>query len=242
VSSPYREISPSAPLAPFIECFWAGEVSNDITARILPDGCADILFVSHNRHIETQIVGVMTRPHLVPLAAGTSILGIRFHPGMAGVCIGIPIEQLNDRTLPIHSAVGPVSRDIVKAGTARTSVERRITAIEDHLINLPAISSIQSAIGELTGRKGQLSMHDFAAAAGVSERQLRRTCLKNSGLSPKLLARILRFRNATARLRSAFTSTATIACDCGYFDEAHMIRDFKEFAGLTPRQYSFHRA
>ena len=212
------------------------------TARILPDGCADILFVSHNGQITTQIVGVMTRPRLVPLPAGTSILGIRFHPGMAGACLGIPIAPLNDRTLEIQSAMGSAANNIVKAGATRTSIERRIAAIEDQLIDLPAISSIQSAIGELTGRKGQLSTHDFAAAAGVSERQLRRTCLKYSGLAPKLLARILRFRNAATRLRSAFTSTTTIAHDCGYFDQAHLIRDFKEFAAMTPIQYSRHHA
>jgi len=239
VSSAYNEIAPSGPLAPFIECFWTGDVLSDYTARILPDGCADILFVSHNeRHIQAQIIGMMTRPHLVPLAAGTSLLGIRFHAGMIGTCLGISTEQLNDRTVAIQFATGSITDNIVRAGAARTTIERRIAAIEDQLIDLPGISSVQKAIGELIGRIGQLSTQDFAAAAGVSQRQLRRTCLKQSGLSPKRLARILRFRNAASRLRSAFPSAAAIACDCGYFDEAHMIRDFKEFAGMTPLQYA----
>jgi hypothetical protein len=179
VTSAYREIAPSGPLTPFIECFWTGDVLNDSTARILPDGCADVLFVSHNdRHIETQIVGMMTRPHLVPLAAGTSILGVRFRAGMIGTCLGISTGPLNDRTVAVQFAVGSTLNNIARAGAERTNIKQRIAAIEDQLIDLPGISSVQKAIGELIGRKGQLSMQDFAAAAGVSERQLRRTCLK----------------------------------------------------------------
>jgi AraC-like DNA-binding protein len=239
VSSAYREIAPSGPLAAFIECFWAGDVLNDCTARVLPDGCADILFVSGNsRRIETQIVGVMTRPRLVPLTAGTSILGIRFHPGMMSAVLGISIRPLNDRIVAMHSVMASGAGEISRAGTARTSIERRIAAIEDQLIDLPEISSVQIAIGEVVGRKGQLSIKDFADAAGVSERQLRRTCLKETGLSPKFLARILRFRDAALRLRMGFNSAAAVAYRCGYFDEAHMIRDFREFAGMTPLEYS----
>ena len=77
MGSTYREITPSPNLAPFVECFWAGDIFKDCSARILPDGCADILFITRkNELIETQVVGVMTRPHVVPLAAGTVRLGL----------------------------------------------------------------------------------------------------------------------------------------------------------------------
>jgi hypothetical protein len=73
MDSVYREIRPSPTLAPCIECFWTGEVLNQFTARVLPDGCADILFIARkNELIDMQVVGVMTRPqevdgHLIEL-------------------------------------------------------------------------------------------------------------------------------------------------------------------------------
>jgi AraC-like DNA-binding protein len=238
MDSTYREITPSPSLAPFVECFWVGDVVKDLAARILPDGCADILFITRgNELIDTQIVGVMTRPHVVPLTAGISLLGVRFHPGMAGACLPCDVQELNDRFVPIQSVCGSAANGLVRLFCGHSSVDRRIAAIEDRLTCLPTITQVQRAIGELVVRKGQFSVDDFAAVAGISERQLRRTCLKHSGLAPKQLARILRFRHAIARLRHGESDMADVAFNCGYYDQAHMIRDFRDLAGISPVRY-----
>lgn len=238
MGSTYHEITPSPNLAPFVECFWTGDIIKDFSARVLPDGCADILFTTRNNElIDAQVVGVMTRPHVVPLTAGTSLLGVRFHPGMAGACLRCDIQTLNDRYVPIQSVCGSSAHDLVRLICGHSSVEPRIAALEDWLTGLPAITQVQRAIGELVGRKGQLSVDGFAAVAGTSERQLRRTCLKNSGLGPKQLARILRFRHAIGRLRNGEREMAELALDCGYYDQAHMIRDFRDLAGISPVRY-----
>jgi AraC-like DNA-binding protein len=243
MGSTYREITPSPNLAAFIECFWTGDVVEDFSARVVPDGCADIIFFTRKGElIDTQVVGVMTRPHVVPLTAGTSLLGVRFHPGMAGACLRCDIQALNDRSVPIQSVCGSAGNDLVRRVCGHSSVEPRIAALEGWLTGLPTITQVQKAIGELVGRKGQLSVDGFAAVAGISERQLRRTCLKNSGLAPKQLACILRFRHAIARLRNGESDMANLALDCGYYDQAHMIRDFRDLAGISPvrclRQHS----
>src|ERR1043166_8235936 len=125
MDSTYREFAPSPNLAPFVECFWTGEVEQDHSARILPDGCADILFIWHKHTlVETQVVGVMTRPHLVPLTAGTLLLGVRFHPGMAGACLPCDLRALNDRSAPIQMVCGPAMDDLVRLAGGRSSVER----------------------------------------------------------------------------------------------------------------------
>ncbi len=238
MDSTYREFTPSPNLAPFVECFWTGDILNDSLARILPDGCADILFITRRKElIETQVVGVMTRPHIVPLAAGTSVLGVRFHPGMAGACLHCDIRALNDRQVPIQSVCGSTANDLVRFVGRRSEVGPRIAALEGWLTGLPTVTRVQRAIGELVGRKGQLSVEDFSAVAGVSARQLRRTCLKHSGLAPKQLARILRFRHAITRMRSGEYDMPKLALDCGYYDQAHMIRDFRDLAGISPARY-----
>jgi AraC-like DNA-binding protein len=238
MDSTYCEFPPSPNLAPFVECFWTGDVVRDHTARILPDGCADILFFMRGSEVvDAQIVGVMTRPHLVSLTAGISLRGVRFHPGMAGVCLPCNLPEYNDKAESLRSVFGSVADDFVRRVSPHRSVARQITALEDGLARLPTITQTQRAIGELVGNKGQLSIETFAALAGVSERQLRRTCIEHSGLAPKQLARILRFRHAIDRLRKGERAMSELALDCGFYDQSHMIREFRSLASISPARY-----
>lgn len=234
----YREISPAPHLAPFVECFWTREIAKDHRTRILPDGCADvIIFTRRTELIKAEVVGVMTRPHMVSLNAGESVLGIRFHPGMAAACLPVSMSTLNDKVVPLQTIWGSQSSDLIRGIGTQASTERKIAILEERLASLPTITQVQRAIGELVDKKGQLAVDDFAAVAGVGERQLRRTCLKYSGLAPKHLARILRFRSAITRLREGDCNMALLALDCGYCDQAHMIRDFQELAGISPGHF-----
>jgi AraC-like DNA-binding protein len=86
------------------------------------------------------------------------------------------------------------------------------------------------------------SIDDAAVSAALSPRQLRRLCLERAGVSPKYLSRIVRFRKAVKRinalrLNSAQPGWADLAADCGYYDQAHFIREFQEFTGYTPVRY-----
>jgi AraC-like DNA-binding protein len=235
----YREIPPPPTLAPFVECFWAREIAEDSWDTILPDGCADIVFSTRRAElVDALVAGVMTRPHLVRLSAGESILGIRFHPGMAGACLPGDLSGLNDRFVAVRSVLGSASDELVSAVRGRAPVERKAEVLGERLADcLPAITTVQRAIGELVGRQGRLSPGDVATAARLGERQLRRTCLKQSGLAPKPLARVLRFRHAVMRLRRGEQDLAALALDCGYYDQAHMNRDFRVLAGMSPARF-----
>lgn len=235
----YREIPPPPTLAPFVECFWAREIAEDSWDTILPDGCADIVFSTRRAElVDAVIAGVMTRPHPVRLSAGESILGIRFHPGMAGACLLCNLSGLNDRFVAVRSVLGPASDGLVSAVLGRAPAERKAEALGERLADcLPEITTVQRAIGELVGRQGLLSPGDMAVAAHLGERQLRRTCLKQSGLAPKPLARVLRFRHAVMRLHWGEQDLAALALDCGYYDQAHMNRDFRALAGMSPARF-----
>jgi AraC-like DNA-binding protein len=157
---------------------------------------------------------------------------------MAGACLGCNLESLKDQTVPLRSVVGSEARDFASCVSRYRCVEEKMAAIESRLTCLPPVNKVQKAIRELVGRKGQLSLDDFAALAAVGPRQLRRTCRKQSGLAPKHLARILRFRHAAARLRIGEHDMAGLAQSCGYYDQAHLIRDFQHLAGMSPGSYS----
>jgi AraC-like DNA-binding protein len=89
-----------------------------------------------------------------------------------------------------------------------------------------------------------ISLDDAISESGLSVRHFRRLCLERAGVSPKYLSRILRFRKAVQRIATmrarrslAQPSWADFAVACGYYDQAHFIREFQEFAGCTPGRF-----
>src|ERR1700693_6474153 len=122
----YREINPSPDLAPFVECFWISEVDSDGCQRILPDGCVDLLFFSRGKQlVDAQIVGAMTRFQNVPLRRHETILGVRFHPGMAGACLPCDIPSLSDRSVPLEAVIGRAATTLLKDLGNCSSIEAR---------------------------------------------------------------------------------------------------------------------
>ena len=67
--------------------------------------------------------------------------------------------------------------------------------------------------------------------------QLERRFLWEVGLTPKRLSRIVRFQRAIDLLRTTDERWAAVALDCGYYDQAHLNREFRDFAGQSPGQY-----
>ncbi len=234
----YREFDPPSELAPFVECFWTSEVEAESRRRILPDGCIDVLFFSQaNKVVDAQVVGAMTRFQDVRLRPDESMLGVRFHPGMAGVCLSCDLSALNDRSVSLESVWGRAATRLVRDLATCTSLEARVETLAPRLVTRSTTSDVQQAIAALTTSRGNLPLADFARSAGVSERQMRRSCCRHSGLAPKQLARILRFRHASSLVRQGVNDFAGLALDCGYYDQAHLIRDFRALAGVSPVRY-----
>jgi AraC-like DNA-binding protein len=88
---------------------------------------------------------------------------------------------------------------------------------------------------ELFNNAPLLSIHQYAYKANMSVRNFSRRFTEQTGVSPKLYCRLLRFNNAVnTRLKQPQTNWTSIAHECGYFDQMHMIKDFKEFANANP--------
>jgi AraC-like DNA-binding protein len=95
-------------------------------------------------------------------------------------------------------------------------------------------SWLTSLTAKIVQRGGQISIDRLVADAGISNRQLERRFLCEVGLSPKQLCRILRFQQIFRALNGNDATWAAVALDCGYYDQAHLIRDFRQFSGVTP--------
>jgi AraC-like DNA-binding protein len=104
----------------------------------------------------------------------------------------------------------------------------------------PGDALVRRALQALDASDGALRIEDLAARLGVSRQHIAAQFRDKVGLTPKLYARICRFRRATAALKAAQAPDwAQLALDCGYFDQSHLIHDFQEFAGSAPESFHF---
>jgi AraC-like DNA-binding protein len=233
----YREHSPPQRLQPYVECFWTSETNQAIPEYpVLPDGCVDIVYSSS---AGLQVVGAMTRARKFTLLAGEFQMGVRFRSGMAAGFIQIPGSEITDRLLPLHEVWGTKVRRLAEQLGEAKSADESIALLAGHLVDPAAPDVVQKVSACIVDRSGQVRVDDLAFDAGLSARQLRRLFIEQMGLSPKHFCRVIRFRHSLARLRAARRGGwADVALECGYYDQAHFINEFREFSGYTPSQFA----
>jgi AraC-like DNA-binding protein len=249
----YCEISPKVPLNSFVECFWMlegdGPTKGGAPERILPDGCVELIlnfgarFSQHtNSHSVIQprhfLVGQMSGPILISPTGRVELLGIRFHPGGTSAFLRTPMNELTDQVTELGSLSSELERELLRVSEDLASLEEKTAAVESVLIsrvlknsNLPSTMQLAARI---VNSAGLIPVDQLALDAGISNRQLERRFMREVGVGPKLLSRILRFQQVFRAVERSDAAWASIAIECGYYDQAHLIRDFNQFAQQTP--------
>jgi AraC-like DNA-binding protein len=231
----YREIAPPPRLARSIECFWSIQHHGPETQhRVTPDGCADILFTRNRGSVSLEAVGPMTAYRDHPLPDGQLLIGVRFHPGMWTASLGLPGDRVTDEILPLESLWGARARELLDRLAEARSLEQWTQQFEAAVPSIEHPDRVQRALAWMADRRGVVSIDEVADHAGFSARQFRRVCLEQTGLTPKFLARVLRFRHALSRIPHHPGQFAEFALDCGYYDQAHFINEFRSLSGWTP--------
>ena len=248
----YREIKPTPPLRSFVECFWTleGDGSADPSPpeRILPDGCVELIlnfgdrFLQHvdgerRRQPRNFIVGQMTGPILISASGVVQLLGIRFQPGGTRRFLDLPANEITDRVVELGGLSSEFERDLLKSCEHAFELEQKMAAVDAFLVSRLGHGKFDANLlalaASIIDRRGLVSVDQLASGAGVSSRQLERRFLQEVGLGPKLLARIVRFQQVFRAVDSN-PAWAEVAVACGYYDQAHLIRDFNQFAQQTP--------
>lgn len=237
MSAGYREHAPPERLQPYVECFWTSETSQAIAEYpVLPDGCVDIV---HSSNRGLQLVGAMTRARKFTLQAGEFQMGVRFRSGMAAGFIPVPGSEMTDRLLPLDEVWGTKVRRLHEQLGEAKSADESIALLAGHLVDPAVPDVVQKVSACIVDRSGQVRVDDLAFDAGLSARQLRRLFIEQMGLSPKHFCRVIRFRHSLSRLRAARRGDwADVALECGYYDQAHFINEFREFSGYTPSEFA----
>lgn len=167
--------------------------------------------------------------------------GIRvdFVPGGIFRMLGIPTNKLFDKGFNAVDIFGAKIKRINQQLQQTSNQEESLTLVEnfllDQVVRSKEILPIDFALHKLLLAKGDIPIQKLASLSCLSIKQLERKCQERIGMNPKLYARILRFSKAY-RLHEACPTLSwlDIAFNAGYYDQMHMIRDFKVFAGVNP--------
>src|SRR5262245_39047815 len=252
-----REFIPHATLQDSVKRFWILEkeyTTDDDIEEVIPDPCVELIFNFGAAYSEIGssptrklpnicLVGVLIKPLKLRAAGVVKIVAVRFFAWGA--------LSLLKNTVGINSAAeadrGPMWRQVVES--VATSIhygkcEKAVEEIEDFLIGFRLNTlfdprQVRAAAKLLYHTKGQFRVAELADYCNLSMRQLQRQFDEATGVSPKTLARIIRFEAIRNRLMSDATANLTdLAYEFGYTDQAHFIKDFKTFTDRTPGEYA----
>lgn len=244
---PYREHAPGPELRSWVECLWTRTVpvgGEPRRSRILPDGCADILFslgapfgpAAHGPM--AWVVGTQRRPKEVHVPPGASIVAVRFRPGGGGPFLGLPLRQTRDADVPLPEIwprrAGPLLEELVSGPSPE-----RVGRLRELLRRLgparPVEPLVAAAVTRIVDSRGRVRIEELAESLGVGTRRLQRRFAADVGVSPKRLCRIVRAR-FTLRLadRGVARDPLDLVARSGCHDQAHLTRELRELAGTTP--------
>jgi AraC-like DNA-binding protein len=164
---------------------------------------------------------------------------IGFKPGGMYRLLSIPMNRFINDDLDGKDLYGSEISEIIEQLNETSNAKELVTIVENFLISklkkIRPADSFDLAMQELIRRDGNLKMDELAYMSCMSFRQFERKSIEKIGIPPKLYARIIRFSKAYRMKEVNPTlSWTSLAHFCGYYDQMHMIRDFKEFTGVTP--------
>ncbi|HEY2527225.1 MAG TPA: helix-turn-helix domain-containing protein [Xanthobacteraceae bacterium] len=247
---------PAPPLDRYIECFWWShrDEPQHHSEHMLPSGGAQLLFALHETPILCRpstsgnsiawsgsiVHGPQSSYYLAGPKPKGSAVGVSFRPGAAGAVLGASMKELADRHVALDAIWGTrgvdLHRRLMSAGAPKEIfriLEQSLSArIHRPLLIHPAVAQA------VASRPALVRVADLHRASGYSPRHFIALFRSAVGLNPKHYCRIRRFNSAVRRMAAGDEQGfGDIAAAAGYSDQAHLIREFREFAGVTPTKY-----
>jgi AraC-like DNA-binding protein len=254
----YHTFEPVNDLSAFVKCYWTLESPKEEHPQrqtIVADGCMEMIFHYgdlYRQYLDDEnsivqprsfVIGQLTRPLEIEPTGSTGIFSVRFHPDGFLPFSTIPIRQLENKAVSLEELFGAegieIEQKIVKANTTSERINHIGAFLLSRLTDSETVERIiKATVNLILTANGQLSVDELSKQINVNRRQLERKFSSVIGLSPKKLSKTVRLQ-ATLKmlLNKKFTSLTALAYEGEYYDQAHFINDFKEFTGLTPKEF-----
>lgn len=250
---------PSASLSPYVKSYWMIEnilsQGREHIQRIVPTGLLELSFhlgdkpkssdTSKTIAEHSVITGHINQCFDITITGRLSLFSIYFYPHGLALFLDVPVKELNNQTIPLKYLVRKDVNELEEQLASTLSFHGRIKRVERFLhrrlmqnTKKSPDSRINSSIQRINHMKGMVDIHDLASEACLTRRQFERIFREDVGTSPKQFLKIVRFQHALQiHAANKKKSLTELAFDCGYYDQSHMIGDFVQMSGKSPKEY-----
>ncbi len=185
--------------------------------------------------------GLHTRAALIRHDGNHHGIAIELCPTAARAVLGIPAGELSGTVVSLEDLLDARATELVERLPMADSWARRFTILDEvlarRLADRHVPDPVLSAFRRVVDADTAVSIRSLCAAVGWSRRHLSEQFHREVGLSPSEFGRVVRFERSCRLLRRRHRSQAAVAAEAGYFDESHLIREWKRLAGCTPSQW-----
>ncbi|HEY7616139.1 MAG TPA: helix-turn-helix domain-containing protein [Terriglobales bacterium] len=257
----YRLRVPQPPLSYFVENLWLYQdlEVNHSKEKLLPDAAMELIIdlgegakklydrrglnCCSNYH-RCWISGVQRQFLVIGTEQGSSMMGAHFRTGGAAPFFRFPVSELAGSVVELDliwkREILALREQLLEA----PSIDVKFNLLEAYLIakaesRLEPDKTISAALATMRSWP-VMPLGELASRLGLSHKQMIARFDCRVGMTPKLTSRLIRFQGALASVSRAKSAPewSELALDCGYYDQAHFIHEFQEFAGMTPAEYS----
>lgn len=249
----YAEHLPSPELRDVVRCYWflsaAPPSASQPAEPAFPDGSPELIFsladpfiacpvgAAERRQPDAFLVGQISKPFAVRPSGRADLVAVRLE-AHAATWLGLELATLVDREVDVSPCCDGALAALRESLLSADEVER-VALLDATLRALTRLAPqpdwrVRDAVLAIRRQRGLSDLAALADELKTTPRSLQRLFQRDVGITPKFFARIVRFQQVFGAWREDPASLSRVAQDCGYFDHAHLVRDFRELAGVAP--------
>jgi len=258
----FRVMLPCASLRPYVRYYWILKCHGTTLSTdeyLAPDGFEELIFSYDGSFRRTEIQGPVTSREVLMGSyvvgcktvgvnclrlTDLSMVGVKFWPNALYSLLGIPMTELRGRPMSLQELGVPQLLEMEARIYAATG-ERAIKLLLDELLSPAELSRranelVSNSVARIFEARGDIAIDDIVKSEGRHYRTAERAFLERVGVSPKQLAKVIRFKHAYTTLNRGDAARARGAMgplDFGYYDASHFAKDFRQFTGTSPGKF-----
>ena len=254
----YIQYKPSTTLAPYIECYWicrAPFMTLSPLERLIPGGRTELILnlgdpmqfliqddLSNGKIIShAHVMGQRSHIYYTKQNGDTNLLGVRFKPGGFSAFTKLPAAVLLNQIIPAEDVLNTAPKDWEARLREKKNDAERINLLDQLMMQTAKgttaeWTSCNKAVDSIR-KSSPISVNALCNENETYYKKLEREFLKYVGYTPKYYYRIVRFNRAIRQMQVNKNSLTSICYDCDYYDQSHFIKDFRQFAGTTPKHF-----
>ncbi|OJJ16772.1 AraC family transcriptional regulator [marine bacterium AO1-C] len=254
----YNTYQPDSDLETLVKCYWTLNIPKEVPKgrqQVLSDGCMEMIFnlgddvrriLPNDQYLvqpRSFVLGQITQPMWIEPMGKVETFAVRFKPGGFSYFTKTAMSDLTDKDTELRVLFDEAKVAKIEAAISSTKdtiekislIERFLLDILTENIDVPGL--LKSVIDKILQTNGTVSIKDITQENSGQRRSLERKFIKQVGTSPKQLCRVIRFQKALKTILDGNKKLTDVGYENEFFDQAHFIKDFKDFTGISPKQF-----